>query len=234
MNYNLKKENEVYHLKYFLNCLKKEEKTAEIVKNEPPDFIIKTKTGNISIEHSVLYNKSLKENEAVLSKIVKTAKSKFNRICSTKLYVLVTFNDNIKKIGKNKILIIEKVFNIVESIYIDNKHSEFNINYSLSEDPFIDDIYVTNKLEIDHWQPFGAYSTRVIDTNFLNEKITNKNFKIKHYKQIFKEKWLLLVANIGTKSSAYNFDQYQLNCCINEFDKIYIYMLREDEIISIK
>ena len=73
-----------------------------------------------------------------------------------------------------------------------------------------------------------------IDENWFADIIRKKELKISGYPEAFQEKWLVLVSNFGHESSHFQFTNIKKEFKKSPFDKIFIFKLRENEIIKVK
>ncbi len=232
-----KKTSERFIVEKFISNANLKLKVFSIVDNETPDFIIKTIEKDISIELTQLINPKLKAQETLNNQIVEGAKELFTSKYKEKLGVLVTFASEGITCRKTEIPeYSEKLFRIVENIYINNRNFKFEVSSRKSFEPnnFIKHIYVDNKFNNPYWQTIGAYLVDYLDFNILEKIIKSKEKNLIKYGDSYKENWLLITSNFGTKSSAKRFDfinQFDLK---TTFDKIYIYKFFENKIIEYK
>lgn len=232
-----KKASERFIVEKFISNANLKLKVFSIVDNETPDFIIKTVEKDISIELTQLINPKLKAQETLNNQIVEGAKELFTSKYKEKLGVWVTFASEGVTCSKIEIPeYSEKLFRIVENIYINNRDFKFEVSskHSFKSNEFVKHIFVDNKFNNPYWQVVGAYIVDYLDFNLLENIIKSKEKNLEKYGSSYKENWLLITSSFGTKSSAKRFDfinQFELK---TTFDKIYIYKFFENKIIEYK
>jgi hypothetical protein len=232
-----KKDQEEYIIKKFISHKKLNLPVFAVIGNETPDFIIKGPQGTYSIELTRLIDPEIKETEVLQEKIVNGARELFIKKYEENLRVWVTFNDlPITLTKKNESIYYNELFEIVERVYLSNKDFQFETKSKKQINPthHIEDIYISNKAGFCNWQTFGAFIVSRPDFKIIDDVINSKEKGLNKYKQDFKENWLVIAANFGKRSGAYDFlfiDDYKAN---TKFDKVFIYNLRENEIINIK
>lgn len=210
----------------------------DIEDSETPDFIVNIDKKIISIEHTRLINPQLQEEENYRDRIIKNAQLRFEDKYKEKLYALITFKETKLLGGKNSEKnYTDEVYNLMEKIYLDNSKFEFRISSKRSRENILDTIKsfsVDNTRNFSHWQHFGAYLVEWIDMNWLKGVISKKENNITKYPKEFDENWLLLVSDFGTKASANRTDFIDFSVINSDFDKIYLYSYRADEVQQIK
>lgn len=232
-----KKDLERYIIEHFIS---NEEIALDVYSfedNETPDFIITTSTKRISIELTQLMAQELKQVEQYCEKISTGAEKLFSVKYKEKINALITFNKHYKflfKPSETSQLQLE-LFKIIEKLYFPIR--EFKFNLSSKDGLFISDwiesIYITNKLDFHHWQPFGAYLVKYVNFSSVKEIISKKEKKIPNYTiNELDEKWLVIASSFGTESSGFRFDHVEE--IHSKFDKIFIYQIRENKIIILK
>lgn len=236
---DIKKELERDQLIKFISNENLKLRVYSVEDNETPDFEVNIDKQLISIEHSRLINPSLQEKEKYREKIIEEAKKKFDeQYPKNKLYSLFTFGNTKLERGKSaKESYVEEIFKLVKTIYLNNKDYEFNISSRRSRNnkpKFIESFSITNTRNFSHWQHFGAYRVDWVDMDWLKGIIKKKENNIKKYKKGYKENWLLLVSDFGTKASSTRTDFMDFSTISSDFDKIYIYSFRADEVTIIK
>lgn len=236
---NIKKELERDHLIKFVSNEKLNLLVYSIDDSETPDFEVNIDKQLVSIEHSRLINPSLQEEEIYREKIIEEAKKKFDeKYPKNKLCSLFTFrNVKLEKGNSAKKSYVEEIYQLVESVYLNNKDYRFDISSRRSrhnKSKFIETFSITNARGFSHWQHFGAYRVDWIDMDWLKGIIKKKENNIKKYKKQYKENWLLLVCDFGTKASSTRTDFTDFSVISTEFDKVYIYSFIADEITVVK
>jgi hypothetical protein len=210
----------------------------DIENSETPDFIVNIDKKIISIEHTRLINPQLQEEENYRDRIIKNAQLRFEEKYKEKIYTLLTFKETKLLGGKDyEKIYTDEVYSLIEKIYLDNSKFEFRISSKRSREFVSDTIKsfsVDNTRNFSHWQHFGAYLVEWIDMNWLTSVIDKKGKNIKKYSKEFDENWLLLVSDFGTKASANRTDFIDFSIIKSDFDKIYLYSYRADEVHQIK
>jgi hypothetical protein len=233
-----KKQIERYQLERFVSNDKLKLSVHGINNCETPDFEVNINKQLVSIEHSRLINPQLQQVEQYRNKIIKRAQNRFEEKYSDKLYALITFNNIVLEGGKNaEKNYVDEVFNLIEGIYLDNKHYEFKIHSKRHREnvsKIIEGFSVDNVQNFSHWQHFGAYRVEWIDTEWLKGIIKKKEQNIDKYVKKYAENWLLLVSDFGTEASANRTDYIDFSFIESKFDKIYIHSYMTDEVTTVK
>jgi hypothetical protein len=232
-----KKELELSLLKDFISNKDLNLKVKAIIEGETPDFVIEELTKNISVELTRLIHADTIQKEAFQEKLVATAQSLFKEKYDEELYVLVTFSDIPIKCSTGEIkTYAEEFFKIVEEMYLPNRNHEFHVSSRCNQhiNSYIDRISISNNRDLENWQPFGAFKVNYIDINWIKEVIRGKEKNLYKYRHNLKENWLLLIANFGHESSAHRFDHLKRQQIETEFDKVYLYLYRDKEILQLK
>lgn len=222
-----KKEFERHMLRRFISHESHGLRIKTIDDSETPDFIIRELIKDISIELTRLILPDLIEVERFQEKLVNIAWKKFRERYQDKLQVLVNFSSQGIQCATNDIdKYADELLQIVETIFLNNRKFEFRVSSIGMEkpiNPFIDSIVISNDLDLDNWQPFGAFMVRPVNPNWIKKIISDKELKIKQYTEKFDENWLLLLANFGHESSTHEFDYLLLGNFQSFFDRIYLY-----------
>ncbi len=232
-----KKELEMFLLRDFISNETLGLRVKGIDESETPDFIVRELNKNISVELTRLIHPALMEKEAFQDKLVEMAQTLFKEKYAVDLYVLISFtNVPIKSKGKEIEKYAKELFKIIEEIYLPNKNFEFDIDtgYHRDVNQYIGHISVSNKRQMENWQPFGAYKVDHIDIKWIQSVVTKKESRLIEYPQKFDENWLLLVANFGHKSSTHDFFHIENRKVESKFDKIYLYKYMDKEITKLK
>lgn len=233
-----KKQIERYQLEKFVSNEKLKLRVYGIDNSETPDFEVNINKRLISVEHTRLINPSLQQVEQYRDKIINLAKKRFEEKYSDKLYVLITFNNIVLEGGRiAEQRYIDEVYNLIEEIYLNNKHYEFKIHSKRIKERVsnvIESFSVDNIQSFSHWQHFGAYRVDWIDMDWLKGIIKKKELNISKYSKRYDENWLLLVSDFGTKASANRTDFIDFSVIDSKFDKIYIHSYMADEVTIIK
>ncbi len=210
----------------------------DVIDNETPDFIIETINQKISVELTNVVNPELKKREEIQNLIVSDAEKIFLDKYSVNLRVLINFNNIPIVIRKSETKILStEIFEFIEKIYNNNKNYEFRISTrrkKINVTGYIDSISIDSDLSFSNWQPFGAFLVEKVDKALVINCIEKKEVLLKKYHEKFDENWLVLTANFGNESSTFGFDTDEYLNVKSEFNRIYIYLIREDKIIRIK
>ncbi|WP_142683032.1 hypothetical protein [Chitinophaga polysaccharea] len=233
-----KKDLEYHLLRTFISNESLQLRVKSIESTETPDFIVRELTRDISIEVTRLIHPHLIQVEAFQENLVESAYRKFKEKYSAKLRVLVNFSNVPIKCKKSEIgMYVDQLHDLVEGIYLPNRKYSFNISSRGRCRPinhFIDSISVSNDLDFENWQPFGAYLVKDVDVDWIKRAIQEKEKNIKRYPTKFDENWLLLVANFGHKSSTHGFGYLEQEKFASQFDKIYLYKYMDNIIDQLK
>ena len=232
-----KKQIERYHLERFISNDNLGLIVYNIKEDETPDFSLKLKDKLVSVEHTRLVNPDLQQKEQYKDKIIKEAQKLFEEKYDEKLYVLITFQEDVLQLGiKNQRKYVKHVFDFVEQIFLNNQNFEFHIYSKLSEETteFIEGVNINNRDNFSHWQHFGAYSVDQIDKDWFKGIIHKKEQNISNYNGTFDENWLLLVSDFGTEASTKSFYGFDFSEITTQFDKIYLYSYMPDNITVVK
>ncbi len=205
--------------------------------NEPPDFIIKLNSQKISIELTRLIRPRVSEIEAFSNRIIQLAHAKFKEKYNVSLMVSVNFTSAPLNGRGNKInTYVNRLYDLVEDTYLVNVNREFHyVSKSKPVNDFVNSIVISNKPDINDWQLYGAFKADSPDIEWISKVIQRKESKIEKYREDFDEKWLVLVANFGYRSSTFDFN-FPLSCKLSStlFDQIYLYQYINNSTAKIK
>jgi hypothetical protein len=222
-----KKEFELHMLRCFISHDTHGLRVKTIDGGETPDFIVKELKKDISIEITRLILPDLMQEERFQEKLVNLSWKKFKEKYPDKLQVLVNFSNNVIKCTANEVgNYVNQLLEVVEPVFLANRKFEFRVSSIGRERPintFVESIVISNDLDLDNWQPFGAFKVNPIDSKWVQEVINSKESKIAQYTEKCDENWLLLLANFGHESSTHEFDYLILPGFESLFDRIYIY-----------
>lgn len=208
---------------------------------DPPDFKIHRYTGDgfqdIGIELTTVTNPDLKAIEATQDKIVKDAYKLFKTEFEDVLRVFVDFkNVTLARDPISLDKLSQELFELVKRIIISNDGYEFHLvskDLKFNHQAF-ERIVVSNELEFEDWRPFGAFKVPYVDQTWFAEKIRRKEEILKTYSDQFEENWLILLANFGYKSTAYQFPDLQKEFKSSAFDRIFIFNYMPDTVVVLK
>lgn len=185
---NKKKDIERAILDRFLINLDTSLKLISITECETPDFILETTNKKISIELTNLMNPVIKEKEEFKNVIIKNAEKLFKDRNNIEMYVVINFKDiEIKGTQKDIKQYSQKIFEIVENVYLANLDFEFDVTVKNIESSkeFINRIYITNKVSSYKWQSIGAHRVEWVSIDWIFKKILYKQRNINRYKYPF-------------------------------------------------
>lgn len=205
--------------------------------HDPPDFVLTFPDKKVSVEHTQFMNSEQKRIEEFRKSIIDLAREKFEEKYGKVLSVQFNFTDKPIKTSKEK----DKMFNadilldLVLSIYEKNRDREFYIStkFNRKENEYIRHIYLNNQREIFPWETVGAFFVQYADLEILQKMINKKSSIISSYKMSVDEKWLLIEAGIGHKSSGYQFKNITNQLDKKLFDKIVFLDYRANEFVEI-
>ena len=205
---------------------------------EPPDLeIALLGDKKISIELSELYDQKLKQRQEFQNKIIALAEHKFLEIHGIYLRVYITFSNEPMRGALNALdSFVELIFDFVEKVYLHNCHLEFRIGTLNSKPPnrYIKRITIDNDITFSNWQSFSAFKVDYINPDLVLNRVKRKEKGLKNYKGQYEENWLLLVANFGSKASAFRYEQVLSQPLNTKFDRVYIYEYFQDIVHEIK
>lgn len=232
-----KKDAENRILERFVSCKSLGKIITAIEPSETPDFILKTFEGKISVELTNVMNPRLKQREAAQKRIIDDALTAFKKSRNDILKVYVDFTSEPLSYD-NQFLnaLSDELFQFVIGICEKNEGLEFRI--STRNWPqfhkYFKSISVSNSLNFENWQPFGAYRVPYVEESWFRSRIEDKEQKIAHYSEDFDENWLLLNCDFGHKSSAFRFEQLEHDYANSEFDRIFIYQYFSNTVTILK
>jgi hypothetical protein len=222
-----KKAVEMHLLRRFISSPLHGLRIKSIDQQETPDFVIHELNQTISVEITRLIHPKLMEQEAFQKRIVELAWQKFKTRHRGRLQVLVNFNRLPTKVkGKNINQYVDELHDLVEGIWINNQQYEFrvsNMGHNRDRNGWIDSISVNNMVDIEYWQPFGAYRVDRIDPTWVNEVILTKEKNLNRYGHLYDQNWLLLAANFGHRSSTHDFYFFAHEQIDSDFDHVFLY-----------
>lgn len=236
-----KKEREEFYLSKFVSNPALGMIISAIKPMDPPDFQISRFIDNqfqeIGVELTTVTNPNLKAIEATQDKIVRDAYQLYKNEFKDILRVFVHFR-NTTLPGDPKLLnsLSQELFEMIREISIKNMGYEFHLrsNDLFFAHPFFEKIIVSNELDFEDWRPFGVFMVPYIDEIWFAEKISRKEEILKTYRDQFEENWLVLLANFGHRSTAFQFPNLKGDFNSSPFDKIFIYNYMPDTIKVIK
>lgn len=233
-----KKDKEYNILRKFISHETHGLRIVNIEHSETPDFILHELNKTISVELTELRHQKLKQQESFQIKIVEAAWSKFREKYNANIQVLVNFSHVPIKANANEVkLYIKELHDLVERIWLNNRDYEFrltNMGRSRKRNHWIDSISVNNVLDIEYWQPFGAFKVDRIDPSWIKKVIEGKEAMLDKYQKTFTERWLLMVANFGDKSSTHDIFFLDMSDLQTKFDHVYLYKYMDNTYQKIK
>lgn len=232
-----KKQLEQRVIEQFISHESLKLRVSAVNASETPDFIIKSLRENYSVELTRLVNPEIKAIEVLQERIVEGAKELFVQKYKEKMRVWVTFNDVPIKCKKGQEDIYSKeIFEFVENVYLTNKDFKFRAKSKRNSPPlpYIEEMYIGNETGICNWQPFEGFIVTRPDFKIIDEAIRSKEKGLQKYHQDYKENWLVIAANFGKQSTALDFMFIETYKATTNFDKVFIYNFRSDEVIPIR
>lgn len=203
---------------------------------ETPDFIAKTLDKRIAIEHTRYIDGYLKKVETFRKQVIDAAGNKFKQEVGADLEVWIRYSNN--KMGKDnpKHYYVDMMFNMVNDIYQVNKGRKFRVSTHKAkvENKYIDSLTVNSETTWNNWQSVGAYLVKPADYKVVQEYIDKKSSLVTSYPQDIDERWLVIIAGIGHRSSGFRFDLLD-NTTLSQrqFDKVFFFDDRTEEIIQL-
>lgn len=223
----LKKQREQYALDRFLSCSNLDLKLNSIDDDrETPDFVLYCDNQTISLEHTGFINKRQKEVEQFRKRIIGKAKSIFETTYNTKLSVGFNFsNIEMNTKIKSEDFFVQMLADMVSEIYVLNKERDFYVSTKINkrENKYIRNISVNNDRRIYPWEITGAYLVEPADLQVLQSIIDEKSELIKKYNVEVDEKWLLIEAGMGNKSSGYSFEHKKGLLKRQDFERVFFF-----------
>jgi hypothetical protein len=227
-----KKDMEYNILRKFISHEAHGLRIRNIEHSETPDFILHELQKTISIELTELRHQKLKQQESFQKKIVEAAWHKFREKYNANIQVLINFSHVPIKANASEVQqYVNELHNLVERIWLNNRDYEFrltNMGRSRKRNHWIDSISVNNVLDIEYWQPFGAFRVDRVDPLWIKKVIEGKEAKPDKYQKTFDERWLLMAANFGDKSSTHDVFFLDMADLRSKFDRVYIYKYMDD------
>jgi hypothetical protein len=233
-----KKDVEYNILRRFISHETHGLRIKDIEPSETPDFILHELHKTISVELTELRHQKLKQKESFQEKIVEAAWSKFRKKYNANIQVLVNFSDVPIKASANEVQrYVDELHDLVERIWLNNRDYEFrltNMGRSRKRDHWIDSISVNNVVDLEYWQPFGAFKVGRADPSWIKKVIEGKEAKLANYQKSFDERWLLMVANFGDRSSTHDIFFLETGDLQTKFDRVYLYKYMDNTYKRIK
>lgn len=208
---------------------------------EPPDFKMKRYVNdefkNIGVELTRVINPNLMQYESGQDKIVKMAHETFKSVLSDKLTVYVDFSKapfSLDPISLRSLS--ESLAKIVTDVALKNKGFLFRVETDQIALPVEFDKLTIEKNDDDfeNWQRFASFSVPYVNENWFAEIIKKKEARIPSYSETFDENWLILAANFGNASSHFQFTNLKLSLQNSPFERVFIYLFRDDKVIVLK
>lgn len=241
---NLKIFIENNHLKYFIETnigreFVKEEKCINVHKNEKPDYIFETLTGNIGFELTVLAENTPYANLFhSLTSIVNKVFKKIDKELEYKYFLnLICMENNIEKIAIKEKELVEQIFSTIadyEKKGIVSKKSKYSIGLiSIEGKHHIEEIVMKNNLKFklvfskhDKYNFGGTpvFSPVYTDPIDLIQSIINKK-EVKKSKYNNCKKYCLLIISdpFIARGNSYNFSNEVFKHTFNSsFDNIFL------------
>jgi hypothetical protein len=210
-------------------------------KTESPDFIIPTEKGRIGVELTeLIFEKingiSIAEIYSIEDSIVKLVQFDFDKKSKKKIWATISFQDNIKISGKDKILLAQEIsLFIINSLenYLDEHLENLEILENLPKGvrgiyfdivPFFTESLIS---------PMRGKWPPPIDFETLNEVILKKNRNLLRYKAKVDFVYLVILVSLSFKSHHGDFVNAG-SLISNDFDKIFLFNTLSDKVFEIK
>ena len=230
------KEIEQLQIERFISNVKHGIIFQTLEASETPDFTAETTDKIISIEHTRFINNQSKMIEVYRQSIIDAARLKFEDKYDVELQCMFRYSDAVMDKQYSKKHYIDLFFNLVETIYLANKERDFRVStkHCKLENEFVDSINVSSDTTWSNWQSVGAYLVKPIDYKDVQRVINHKASLITQYPNNIDEKWLVIIAGLGHRSSGYRFDLLDRSSIDkNGFDRIYFFDDRSEDTIEI-
>ncbi|GER60098.1 hypothetical protein ULMA_22060 [Patiriisocius marinus] len=230
------KEIEQLQIERFISNVKHGIIFQTLEASETPDFTAETTDKIISIEHTRFINNQSKMIEVYRQSIIDAARLKFEDKYDVELQCMFRYSDAVMDKRHSKNHYIDLFFSLVETIYLANKGRDFRVStkHCKLENEFVDSINVSSDTTWSNWQSVGAYLVKPIDYKDVQLVINHKASLITQYPNNIDEKWLVIIAGLGHRSSGYRFDLLDRSSIDkNGFDRIYFFDDRSEDTIEI-
>lgn len=227
---------ELRQIEKFISSEKHELYFTNLEAFETPDFIAKTLDKKIAIEHTRYIDGNQKKVETFRKQIIDEARDKFKQEIGVDLQVSFGYSNNPMDKEHSKQYYIDMLFNMVNEIYQVNKNRKFRVSTLRTkiENKYIDRIAVDSETTWNNWQSSGAYLVKPADYKAVQKYIDKKSSLVTSYPEGIDEKWLVIIAGIGYRSSGFRFDLLD-NTTLSrkQFDKVFFFDDRTEEIIQL-
>ncbi|WP_373056370.1 hypothetical protein [Zunongwangia sp. H14] len=203
---------------------------------ETPDFIAKTLDTKISIEHTRYIDEKNKMIERYRQQIIDAARERFEREVGVNLQVSFRYSHNPMDKEHKKQFYIDMLFDMVNKIYQVNKEYKFRVSTSKMkvENKYIDSLTVQSETTWSNWQSTGAFLVKPADYKQVQKYIDKKSALICNYPIDIDEKWLVIIAGIGYRSSGFRFDLLDCsNLSRKKFNRVFFFDERTEKIIEL-
>lgn len=221
------KKIERYILDEFLKYTMIKTTIVDIDEMETLDFILTCPNKKISVEHTKYLNSKLKKIEEFRKEVLNGAENKFKKNNNEALNVYFHYTQqkmDVKTYSKS--YFVDLLHDTVYDIYAVNKDRKFYVSTKRNkiENEYFNKISVSNDTDNSLWQWIGAHRVEFADIKEIQKIIDRKSKLVNAYENLVDEKWLLIEAGKGHKSSSFRFDQLvRKSISIKCFDKVYLF-----------
>lgn len=227
------KSIEKRQIENFLLCNHTGLKFINLEADETPDFIATTVDRLIGIEHTRFIDSNNRKIEQHRQDVLNKARERFEREVGVDLECWFRYSDIPMGKENTKQFYIDLLFELVNEIYQTNKARSFRVStkrYEVENDYF-DSISVSSDTSWSNWQSVGAFLVRPVNYYEVQEYIDRKSLLINQYPNEIQEKWLVIVAGLGNRSSGFRFDLLDKgNLSRKQFDKVFFFMIEPEKL----
>ena len=132
---------------------------------------------------------------------------------------------------------VDMLFDMVNKIYQANKTRHFQVSTARlkRENKYIDSLTVQSDTTWSNWQSSGAFLVKPADYEQVQKHIDKKSDLVPTYPIDIDEKWLVIIAGIGNRSSGFRFDLLDGSMLSRKrFDRVFFFDNRSEEIVELK
>lgn len=232
----MQKSREVTHLKHFKEVCSFFP-NGEIENAEKPDFIIRSPDKLLGIEHTEIFQPgssngaSLQAQDRVGQEVAKKAHTLYlERPDLQPFFVQILFNDKILISKKDIDRLANAVVNILKTISIEPgdsatiKRTQENLNYFPVEISMIHLYAYLAEHREQRWSTSSAGWVPEVSSEYVQEKIDQKEQKLNNYKSVCSEVWLLIVADdLRIPASIDLTDLALKHQYVSKFDRVFLF-----------
>ena len=210
---------------------------TSLSENETPDFIAKTLEKKIAIEHTRYIDGEHKKIEHYRQQIIDGARKRFEDEIGVNIQVSFSYSRNPMDKEYSKQYDVDLLFDMVNKIYQANKTRNFRVSTARMkiENKYIDSLTVQSDTTWSNWQSSGAFFVKPADYEQVQKHIDKKSDLVPTYPIDIDEKWLVIIAGIGNRSSGFRFDLLDGSILSRKrFDRVFFFDNRSEEIVELK